>query len=199
MAALSLAVERDPHHVSIAEIASAANVSPRTVMNYFSSKDEVIVGLGPDLRAAVVDMFEARPSDEPPLEALKATFIEAIVRDVATGELWRAKSRIAREHPRLKRVFIASLVPLEDALSAAIARRTGLDRERHQYPQLVAGVSLAALRAVLDRTARGPRAAVEVALAAAFSSLNAGLPMPSTSERADRPSRDQAGHHDPVP
>lgn len=184
MAGLTLALDKGPKGVTVADIASAANVSPRTVMNHFSSKDEVIVGIDPDLRSAVVDVFEARPGDESPLEALRATFIETVVQDAVTAEVWRGKSRVAREHPQLKRAFIASLVPLEDALCAAVARRTGLDPQGHLYPHLVAGVSLAALRAVLELTVQDSRETVEVALDETFSSLGAGLLPPATNGRS---------------
>jgi AcrR family transcriptional regulator len=47
-AAFRLAVQRGLENVTVEDIAAAANVSPRTFNNYFSSKPEAISALGID-------------------------------------------------------------------------------------------------------------------------------------------------------
>ena len=64
--------------ITVDEIASAAHISVRTFYRYFPSKDDVlqlrIDRRSDDLRAALA----ARPSDEPPLQALRAAFTEVV-------------------------------------------------------------------------------------------------------------------------
>ncbi len=71
-AARTLAAERGPDAVTVEEIADAAGVSPRTFFNYFSCKEEAIVGSEPSLIAALVEQVTNRPSDEDPLTVLEA-------------------------------------------------------------------------------------------------------------------------------
>src|SRR5688572_15456599 len=64
-AALHLAAERGPDHVTIEDIAETADVSVRTFFNYFSSKEEAIIGWDNDGHAEVAAKLLARPADEP--------------------------------------------------------------------------------------------------------------------------------------
>src|SRR5205814_2752416 len=71
-AALRLADERGPDRVTVDDIASAAGVSSRTFFNYFSSKEDAIVGSSESTTARVVDALAARPEREAPIDALRA-------------------------------------------------------------------------------------------------------------------------------
>src|SRR3954452_2536083 len=71
-AALELVAERGLEHVSVDDIAARADVSPRTFFNYFSSKDDAVLGLDPDAMQRQVTELRARPAEEPPVEALRA-------------------------------------------------------------------------------------------------------------------------------
>src|SRR5688572_19862544 len=70
-AALRLVAERGLDAVSVDEIADRADVSPRTFFNYFSSKDDAVLGLDPEAPRRQADAFLARPADEPPAQALR--------------------------------------------------------------------------------------------------------------------------------
>src|SRR3954447_7502358 len=78
-AALRLVAERGIDAVTIEDIATAADVSPRTFFNYFGSKEDVIVNPDPE-RAERLRTLLSVESDEPPLtvieDALVATLAE---------------------------------------------------------------------------------------------------------------------------
>src|SRR5436309_9326333 len=92
-AALHLATERGPDQVTIEDIAEAADVSVRTFFNYFSSKEEAIIGVDPEGQAVFAARLLGRPADEPPFEAVRNVF-----RDTFTGDdMEWADERVARQ------------------------------------------------------------------------------------------------------
>jgi AcrR family transcriptional regulator len=71
-AARTLTIERGPDAVTVEEIAELAGVSPRTFFNYFSCKEEAIIGSEPTMVATLAEQVAQRPVDEDPLTALEA-------------------------------------------------------------------------------------------------------------------------------
>lgn len=176
-AALRLAAERGPDAITVDDIAAAAGVSPRTVFNYFTSKEQAIVGFDPhrghDLGRSLLD----RPAKESPLVALRNTF-----RELATGipelaEITRRRSELVREHPQLQPHYIAGYTALEQTLVDAVAQRTGIDPAHSLYPRLVVATAIAAFRIALDRAAPG-EAALADAIDEAFDTLDHGCRPP---------------------
>jgi AcrR family transcriptional regulator len=142
-AALALAIEHGPDGVTVEMITDAADVSPRTFFNYFSSKDEALVCL--DESDGLIRALEEHDTGDP-LVALRAALRDhagEIMDDVA---LWRMRVRLLESHPELKARMVASLEPLERRLSETIAHRCGLDADRDVYPALVCATALAAGR-----------------------------------------------------
>jgi len=70
-AALELVAERGLDGVSVDDIAARADVSPRTFFNYFSTKDEAVLGLDPTATERLVAAFRARPATESPVQAMR--------------------------------------------------------------------------------------------------------------------------------
>src|SRR5438045_3962862 len=75
-AALMLAVEHGPDGVTVDDIAAAADVSPRTVFNYFATKEYAILGLSPERAKEMAQSVRERPADEAPLTALRLALTE---------------------------------------------------------------------------------------------------------------------------
>jgi AcrR family transcriptional regulator len=174
-AALALAVERGPAAITVDDIAAAAGVSPRTVFNYFATKEEAILGVDPERRRELLARLEDRPADEPPLTALRETMRDSTGSN-AGALAWRTRARLARQHPQLQATYVASFTALEDELTAAIARRLGADPRRDPYPRLLVAVALSAMRVAVDHAIERRQADTSTeAVDAAFAALARGL------------------------
>jgi AcrR family transcriptional regulator len=113
--ATRLFVERGFEHVTVAEVAEAAQVSVKTVFNYFSSKEELFFDRADAVLAALIDAVRERPSGTTMLEALRAVLANRRVPFDQQG--WRALSD--PEHFARFREFVAT----EHAAPALRARR----------------------------------------------------------------------------
>src|SRR5262245_64626964 len=64
-AAMRLCIQRGGwENVTVDEIAAAANVSPRTFRNYFSTKAEAVAAMHLERMLRIADELRARPADE---------------------------------------------------------------------------------------------------------------------------------------
>ena len=62
---LQLVVELGLDHVTLEQIAHIAFVSPRTVSNYFSCKEEAVAAAGRNLSDTIMEDLARRPAGEP--------------------------------------------------------------------------------------------------------------------------------------
>ncbi|MFD9699776.1 TetR/AcrR family transcriptional regulator [Lentzea sp. NPDC059081] len=155
-AAWSLCVERGLDGVTVEQIARAAGVSLRTFFNYFSSKEEAVVAGDTVTALAFVREFAARPLDEPVLVALKMALQTIYPRYVDLDRL--RQLRELREHPALLPHVFAAYSAREQALTAAIAERCGVDPREDPYPAMAASAFLASMRAVVQWWLNTPQA-----------------------------------------
>lgn len=145
-AALRLAVEKGPDQVTIEEIADAADVSVRTFFNYFSSKEEAIVGRDPESRSVLVQRLLDRPAEEDPFEAVR-NVIRSWFEDADSWIHERAlRQKLVRQHPSLLPRHLASHHDLERALLVGLAQRMGIEPDADLYPTLVVTSSVNAMR-----------------------------------------------------
>jgi AcrR family transcriptional regulator len=156
-AALRLAAEHGPDRVTVDAISEAADVSPRTFFNYFSTKDEAILGVDPDHVGELRARLEARPADEAPLEALRAALLETSVTLTEAAEEWALRMQLVRDHPSLFPLYVARFAALERVLAEAVAARLGLDADDDLYPGLIVSVAVTALRVAVNRWQQGSR------------------------------------------
>lgn len=187
MAAVRLVVERGLKNVTVDDIAEAAEVSVRTFFNYFSSKEEAIVGTDPERAAELRQALLARPADEPPLVALRAVLVDLAAPLADQRDDWLLHMRVVRQEPSLLPSVLAAFATHERNLVEALAERTGTNPDRDLYPALLAAVAIAAFRVAMThwRSSEGARSAphlVELAL----TQLLAGLPPPETTPPASR-------------
>ena len=83
-AAMRLFRERGFDAVTIADVARAADVSEKTIFNYFPAKEDLVFRAGGERRAAVIEAIRDRPRDESfvaPFRAATMDFLDAVERD----------------------------------------------------------------------------------------------------------------------
>jgi AcrR family transcriptional regulator len=178
-AALRLAEAHGPDRVTVEAIAERAGVSSRTFFNYFSSKEDAIMGVNPTDSSDLLADLVARPEREPALDALRQMALAAAARlEAQADELW-ARHNLTLRYPALAVRRAARYAEVERSLAEEIARRSGLDVDRDAYPALVVAAALAAIRVAMtvwqERARPEPLAAL---FSATFDQLASGLPAP---------------------
>jgi AcrR family transcriptional regulator len=164
-AAMGLFAERGYHATTIADIAEAADVAPRTFFSYFPSKEAVVfhnVDRNLDgLRSALRD----RLPGETAFDALRR-FVDAMFDEwTAAGDEALLRKRLCREDEGLANFEGGVMARLHELLLEAIA--ADLDEPPDALrPRLVAAAAVAALTSLdgsIDDRAeeRGPVAKVE--------------------------------------
>ena len=173
-AAMRLVLERGFDHVTVEAISEAADVSARTFFNYFSSKEEAVLGDAPD-PAAVRQAILERPATEAPLQAACN-----VLRGLALELSERREEMLLREqlvyrHPTLFAKHLSAYAGFERALGDAIAERLGRfggDDADELYPRVVAAAVTAATKAALQHWMQDAgRVPLSDVVAAAFAHL----------------------------
>ncbi|MGA3351858.1 MAG: TetR family transcriptional regulator [Acidimicrobiales bacterium] len=182
-AALELVAMHGFAHVTVEDIAEAADVATRTFFNYFPSKESAVIGADPERIEELRADLLARPADEPPLEVLGSV----LVRYAATidedfdefGEgkrAWFQRFSAVRADPDLAYAYAAHMAEVEESLAIAIAERLGTDPRHDPYPALVTATALAAARvAAIYWSADGGEDSLARLTRVAISSLASGL------------------------
>jgi AcrR family transcriptional regulator len=190
--ALDLVAERGFAHVTVDDIAAAAEVSPRTFFNYFPSKEAALFGMDPERVAALRAAAVAAVPGEPVLAALRAVMTdvaEGITEELAAlgGDVadWLARMKIARTDPHLRAEHTAQLALVERAVTEGLAERLGVDPERDPYPGLLAAVGVATVRSgVIFWANSGGAVPLDQYMDLAFRALKDGLPEDSDLRHA---------------
>jgi AcrR family transcriptional regulator len=145
-AALQLTMEKGLENVTSEEIAHIAFVSPRTVSNYFSCKEEAVVAASSTL-PELVEQYAQSPADSAPLQALRVVVTEFFAtRTHEQLEQARQRLQLTENHPALLKFQMASYGQAERDLRALIAHRTGTEVGIDLFPSLAANAAVAALR-----------------------------------------------------
>jgi AcrR family transcriptional regulator len=181
--ALQLVAERGFAHITVEDIAAAADVSTRTFFNYFPSKESAVIGADPDKIARIQQKLLDRPIDEPPLVALRAVLVDYAATiaeeldDLGEGrESWFRRFCVVREDPDLLGAYVAHIAEIERRIVETLAFRLGTDPSSDPYPALIAATVLAAVRvAGLHWSTNDGSDSLSRLTGAAIDSLAAGL------------------------
>lgn len=147
-AALRLFAERGYEETTIADIAAAADVSPRTFFSYFPSKEDVIFAEVDERLAEVRESLARRPPEETPLASMRRIVLEMIEAITATdGEYGSVQVRLILERPSLQ---ARALKRLNDTEREVVDRLSELCPGISEIDSVViAGATAGAMRAVI--------------------------------------------------
>lgn len=141
-AALGLIEKHGYEATTCEQIAAAAEVSPATFFRYFPSKEDVV--LNDDYDPMIADVVVARPSDEPPLTAIRRALAEALATVADDLPTVRQRARLIVAVPALRARSTEQTASLTRYLSRAVAERLGVG-EDDLRPQVIAAAAAAAL------------------------------------------------------
>lgn len=185
-AALRLVDERGRDHVTVEEIAEAADVSSRTFFNYFATKDDALLGGPLPDGPSIHDRLLAVPADVPLVRALLEALQPDIAQIQAERDVWLLRLRVIKSNPSLLPILVARGECAEEETVAAIAARTGISADS-LFPRLVATAVGAAVRASMMRWATGDGRELPDLVREAFDILGSGLTEPTpTHQEATR-------------
>jgi len=122
--AMGLFVKRGFDHVTVAEVAAAADVSEKTVYNYFPTKEDLFFDEVPDRERALVEAVRNRRPGESVASALERLQSTACGRMCSEG--FAIFARIIEESPALQAKELEVMARFTDALAGAIQSELGV-------------------------------------------------------------------------
>jgi AcrR family transcriptional regulator len=145
-AALELFTERGYDETTLADIAEAAEVAPRTIFSYYESKEDILlceeVGFLDNLRRKL----DGRPAGTTTVDAIRE-FLSSIEE---ADEQMKLRKEIIRANPELQMKLRGRHAQLEPLLAESIAKDLGADPGDIR-PLLIAASMTAAFMSVRDR------------------------------------------------
>ena len=184
-AAMELFFARGFDEVTVADVARAADVSEKTVFNYFPAKEDLVLHGGEERRAALVDAIRTRPAGTSILEVFRdatLAFVDRVEHDPDESNV--GLPRLVSESRSLRdRLFLgweqeaATLAPViaeeagaaeGDLVPAVVARTLAWTHRltfRAAFTRLLAGEDQRTVAADLREQARRAYEAVEQGLA----------------------------------
>ena len=151
--ALELFAKQGFDNTTLAEIADAADVSPRTIFAYFEGKEDILFCEEAVWIDRIRERLEQRPEG--------ATTVDAIREFMASlpppDEQALLRKRIVAANPELRMKMRAHIGELESILAESIAKDLGAGPADIR-PSLIAASMTAAFTAVSDRLERDPDA-----------------------------------------
>jgi AcrR family transcriptional regulator len=162
--------------MTVADIAAAADVSPRSVFNHFATKDDAILGHDPERARELRAAIEAIPPDVLPVEAVRSVLLDVVAAADDLGTTWRQRAELVERHPSLLPAQMAAMAEFEAEVAQAIATRTGLDVDADAYPRLAAAICLTAVRTAIRHAVASEHDNLAAAVEGAFDLVRSGLP-----------------------
>ncbi|MGH3502069.1 MAG: TetR family transcriptional regulator [Nocardioidaceae bacterium] len=159
-AAVALALEHGTERLTVEAISEAADVSPRTFFNYFSCKEDALVGDSAEGQEDLRQLIMSRPSDEPPMQTVRAVLVESSLLGNAhtQREEVLARQRLVRENPSLLPRQLSKYAAIERTLAEAMAERLDTDPAQDLRPAMLAALGVTVVRvAVQSWTTDGTR------------------------------------------
>ena len=146
-AALQLFEERGFDQTTIADIAEAADIAPRTFFGYFPSKEDVVFADFPETVAGLSARLDDRGADETAIDAIRGWIDEVLEESDLRDERERCRKRVIGQSEALAAHNRALMGQVEALLAGHIARDLG-DRPDDVRPHMIASAVIGALNAL---------------------------------------------------
>ncbi|MGO9961916.1 MAG: TetR family transcriptional regulator [Acidimicrobiales bacterium] len=146
-AAARLFIERGYDATTVADIATAAGISPRTFFRYFTAKEQVVNDALGECIALFSAVLDDRPDDEPLLDSLRAAGNVTLAKTLEKGvaELFA----VVRPTPPLRAQWLALCNAYTERIAASLGPRLGAT-EDPMVADLAAGALIGMVANVLD-------------------------------------------------
>ena len=151
--ATDLFLEHGFDRVTVAEVARAANVSTKTVFNYFPRKEDLYFDRGPQAKALISQALERRAPDETTLRALRDLALRQAAGNHPLGRMSADDApfwRTVTESPTLRARLRELAEEAEEGLAELFARTEGAAPDA-LWPRVKAAAVVYALRTVYVR------------------------------------------------
>ncbi len=145
-AALRLFAERGYDETTLAEIADAADVAPRTIFAYFDSKEDILLSEEGTFLEELKRRLDQRPAGTTTVDAIRE-FLGCME---SPDEDAKLRKQVVMANPALQAKMRARHVQLEPMLAESIARDLGAEPGDIR-PLLIAASMTAAFTSVRDR------------------------------------------------
>ena len=126
-AAMALFDERGFEHVTIADIAAAADIAPRTFFGYFPSKEDVVFHDFETFFGRLKERIDTRPEGEMTIEALRAFLVDVIEEMDRDDPVEQCRRRIIVASPALQEHDRHLIGRFEHAIADGIADDLGVE------------------------------------------------------------------------
>ena len=146
-AAFRLFAERGFQATTVADIAEAADVAPRTFFAYFPSKEDVLFADFDETSEALAARLRDRPPDESTFDALRA-WLTGLLPDLEADENREAlRHRLCSEHESIAAHERHLMARFEAIIAESVAADLG-DAPSDLRPRMSAAAAIAALMAM---------------------------------------------------
>ena len=150
-AAFALFAERGYQATTLADIAEAADIAPRTFFSYFPSKEAVVFHNFEAILASVQAAVDGRPEGESTLDLLRNWVGRELSPDRRIRDEEALRTQLCREDAGLAAFQQAQQSRFQDVLRVGVARDLAEPPDGLR-PKLVAAATMAALVAIGDQT-----------------------------------------------
>lgn len=145
-AALRLFAQRGYDQTTLADIAEAADVAPRTIFAYFEGKEDILLCEEQTFLDALKEKLDTRPEGTTTVDAIRE-FLSSIE---APDETARLRKQVIQANPDLQTKLSGRHAQLEPLLAQSIAKDLGAG-PGDLRPLLIAASMTAAFTSVRDR------------------------------------------------
>jgi AcrR family transcriptional regulator len=172
--ALDLFEARGFDRTTVDDIATAAEVSPRTFFRYFAAKDEALFDRAADVQEQFRALLASRPADEPLLVSLREIGTALIAGELVDEDRVRRVVALVHTETALRSRYEALMGMIEADLTDWAAGRLGVPPS-DMRPRLLGAAVLAARRVAMDVWLESPGVDLSGQVSRAIDLLASGL------------------------